>query len=292
MTQYMIRFFKEVFNHFLNSDTFQKGAALGYYAVFSIFPIIIIITSLLGIFFGEEAVSGEIHDQLKDILGDKTALQLEDMIKNQYINHNNVLTTIMGFITLALAASGMLSQIHNAFNKIWNIKEKPKNGLVKYLLKQLSSLLILILLFSIVLVSTSFNSLLIQFSKEFIENTTLISLYEYLASFTLMVLIFAMMFKFLSDAKIYWKPALFGGVFTAILFIIGKIGIGTYIGHSHVSTTFGAASAIVLLMLWVYYISQIIFLGASFVQIISDKLDLKITAKSQAVILEHHEVKQ
>lgn len=288
----MIRFFKDVFNHFLDSDTFQKGAALGYYAVFSIFPIIIIITSLLGTFFGEDAVSGQIHNQLKDVLGDKTALQLQDMIKNQYISHNNVLTSIIGFATLAFAASGMLSQIHNAFNKIWNIQEKPKNGLVKYALKQLSSLVILILLFLVAFISTSINSLLIQFSKELIDNSNLISVYEHFGSFVIMILIFFIMFKLLGDARVHWKPALFGGVFTAILFLIGKIGISMYIGHSHVSSTFGAASSVVLLMLWVYYISQIIFLGASFVQIVSDRLHLKITASTQAVIIEHREIKK
>jgi membrane protein len=286
----MIRIFKDVFNHFLDSDTFQKGAALAYYAVFSIFPIIIIITSLLGFFFGDEAVSGEIHHELKDILGDQTAMQLQEMIKNQYINHNSLLTTIIGFITLGLAASGMLSQIHNAFNKIWHIKEKPKNGLVKYAIKQLSSLMVLIMLFFIVLVSTSINSLLIQYSENFISNSTIISIYTYLASFVLMVIIIALMFKLLGDAKVHWKPALIGGAFTALLFLIGKIGISMYIGHSHVTTTFGAASAVVLLMLWVYYISQIIFLGASFVQIVSDRLHLKITAKSQAVIIGHQEI--
>lgn len=286
----MIRFFKEVFNHFFNSDTFQKGAALAYYAVFSIFPIIVIVTSLLGIFFGEEAVSGEIHRQLKDILGDKTALQLQDMIKNQYVNHNNIITTIVGFITLALGASGMLSQIHNAFNKIWNIKEKPKNSFIKYLLKQFSSLTLLIFLFFIVLASTSINSLLIQYSAKITANSYSVSIYEHSISFVIMVFIISLMFKFLGDAKIHWKPALFGGAFTAILFIIGKIGISIYIAHSHVTTTFGAASVIVFLMLWVYYISQIMFLGASFVQIMSNKLNLKITAKKQAVMVDYQEI--
>lgn len=286
----MIRFFKEVFNHFLDSDTFQKGAALAYYAVFSIIPIIIIITSLVGLFFGKEAVAGEIQVQMKEVLGDQAALQFQELIKTHYIKHNSILTSIIGFATLALGASGMLSQIHNAFNKIWNIKEKPKNGILKYLSKHFTSLIILITLFVILIVSTSLNSFLLHFSEQLNFNFHLLSIYEHIASYLVLVLIISIMFKSLGDAKIHWKPAVIGGMITALFFMFGKIGIGLYIGHSHISTTFGAASMIVLLMLWVYYTSQIIFLGASFVHVISEKLGYKITANHHAVIMKESEV--
>ena len=154
-------FFKELFTHFFNSNTFQKGAALAYYAVFSILPIIIIITSILGLLFGQQAVSGEIHTQLKDILGNDAAVQLQNFIKNQHTNHNNIATSIIGFVTLAFSASGMFSQVHNSFNSIWNIKEKPKSSVIKYLYKHLS-FIILIGLFFIIIVSTTASSFIIK----------------------------------------------------------------------------------------------------------------------------------
>lgn len=272
----MLKFTKEVFNHFLNSNTFQKGASLAYYAVFSLLPMIIIITSVLGLFYGKQAVSGEVYTKLKDFLGSDASLQIQNIIKNQHTNHNSILTTIIGFSTLTLSASGMLSQFHNSFNSIWNIKPKPKTGILEYLSKHFVSILILIGFILIILISTVINSFLLKYADSLLNDYKLVYIYEHLISFVVLGFIFAIMFKFLSDAKVHWKATILGGVFTSFLFIIGKTGIGMYIGHSHLSSTFGSASVLALLMLWVYYTSQIIFLGASFVKIISSRLGFKI----------------
>ncbi len=286
----MLQFFKNVFNHFFNSNTFQKGAALAYYAVFSLLPMIVIIISLLGIFFGKQAVSGEIFNQLKDVLGNDAAIQIQDIIKNQHVNHNNALTTILGFVTLALSASGMFSQIHSSFNNLWNLKAKPKSSLLNYFRKHFLSFSVLIVLFFIILISTTTQSFLVKHSSSLHSSYSSVYLYEHLISFLLVSLIFIIMFKFLGDAIINWKVAFLGGLFTALLFIFGKIGIAKYIAHSHITTTFGSASVLALLMLWVYYTSQIIFLGASFVKVLSDSLGIKITPNSNAVMIEKIEV--
>jgi len=286
----MIQVLKAVFSHFFDSDTFQKGAALAYYAVFSIFPIIIITSLLLGLFFGEQAVAGDIYKQLNATLGKDAALQIQEIIKNQHRFSNGILMTIIGFASLAFSASGMLGQIHNAFNKIWNIKEKPKNGLKKYISKQVISFVILIVLFFIIFLSTTLNSFLSKHAAGLHIDYKLLFVYEHLISFVFVSLIFAVMFKYLGDAIIHWKSLIYGGLFTAFFFLIGKIGISMYIGHSHISSTFGAASVLALIMLWVYYTSQIIFLGASFVKIISEKMHCAIQANEHAVLVEHKEV--
>jgi|TARA_B110001452_G_scaffold96780_1_gene80071 membrane protein len=279
----MILFTKDVFKHFFDSNTFQKGAALAYYTVFSLLPMIIIITSILGIIFGKQAVTGEIYSQLKNILGADASLQIQTIIKNQHTNHNSVLTSTIGFITLAFSASGIFSQIHNSFNTIWNIKEKPKSSILKYLSKHIISFLILIGLFFIILISTTVTSFLIKHSNNLHSDYKFYYLYEHLISFVVLGIIFALMFKFLGDAKVHWKATILGGLFTALLFGFGKIGIGMYIGHSHISSTFGSASVLAILMLWVYYTSQILFLGASFVKIISNVLGCKIIPNNNAV---------
>jgi membrane protein len=252
--------------------------------------MIIIITSLLGLFFGKQAVSGEIFTQLKDVLGNDASMQIQNIIKNQHTNHNSILTSIIGFATLAYSASGMFSQIHNSFNSIWNIKEKPKSSILKYLAKHLASFLILIGLFFIILISTAVNSFLVKHIDSLHSSYKFLYIYEHITSFIVLSIVFAIMFKFLGDAKVHWKATILGGLFTALLFIFGKIGIGLYIGHSHISSTFGSASAIALLMLWVYYTSQIIFLGASFVKITSNKLGYGILPNSNAVKVENVEI--
>lgn len=258
-------------NHFFDSDTFQKGAALAYYTVFSLLPMVMITVSLLGILFGKEAVSGEIYSQLKGVLGDDGALQIQEVIKKQHVNHNSILTTILGFAMLVLSATGMFSQIHSSFNGIWGVQPKPGNGVLNYVVKHIVSFLTLVIVFSIIFLSTSLNSLLMKYSSTLHVDYDLAYIYEHIVSFIVISLAFAIMFKFLSDAKIEWKLSLKAGLFTSLLFLFGKVGIGMYIGHSHLSTTFGAMSTLALLMMWVYYTSQIIFLGASFLKVLNDR---------------------
>lgn len=283
----MIPFFKEVFHTFLSSNTFQKGASLAYYAVFSLLPIVIIITSLLGLFFGEQAVSGEIQHELKDALGNDAAKQLQAIIKNQQTQHNGFITTIIGFFTLALSASFMFSQIHNSFNNIWNIKAKPKSSILKYFSKHITSFLFLIASFSIILISTLVGSFFIKYAENFHSNYAFLYVYEHLLSFAVMGIVFALMFRLLGDAILNWKATLIGGAITALLFVFGKVGIGMVIAHIHVSSTFGSASVLALLMLWVYYTSQIMFLGASFVKVVSARLGYEIQPNSSAIKIKH-----
>ncbi len=286
----MLRTLKETFNHFSHSDASQKGAALAYYTVFSMLPMIIIIVSVFGLFLGKQAAAGEVYLQLKGVLGPKASIQIQNVVENQHTHYNSVITSIVGVITLFFSASGMFNQIHNSFNSIWDIKERPKNGVIRYMTKNISSILVLILLFSLILVSTSLNGLLMKYSGDLPADYKLLNVYEHLVSFIMIALVFGLMFKSLGDARVYWKAALFGGLLTALMFFIGKILIGMYIAHTHSGTAFGSASVLALIMLWVYYISQIVFLGASFVKVISDKMGFEILPIHNAVKVEHREI--
>ncbi len=267
----MIKFLKSVIQHFFDSNTFQKGAALAYYTVFSLLPMIVVVVSLLGVFFGRYAVSGEIYAQLKGVLGNEGALQIQEVVKNQHINHNNVLTSVLGFVMLMLSASGMFSQIHSSFNDIWGVEPEPGKGVLNYVKKNVVSFLTLLVLFAIIFLSTALNSLLLKYSASLNSHYALAYLYEHVITLAALCLVFAIMFKFLSDSKVKWRVSLSAGLFTSVLFMIGKTAIGMYISHSHLSTTFGAMSTIALLMMWVYYTSQIIFLGASFLKVLNDR---------------------
>ncbi|MDA9774623.1 YihY/virulence factor BrkB family protein, partial [Saprospiraceae bacterium] len=249
----MIKFFKDIFHQFSIGNTFQQGAALAYYMVFSFLPMIIIVTSVLGLFFGEDAVSGEIYYQLKGLLGDAPALQIQNIVKTQHVNHNSIWTAIIGFVTLGFSATNMLNQLHIAFNNIWGIKPNPKNGIWDYLSKHFISFVILITLFFILLVSTSINSFLVAHSDTLPTVSQSLNIVEHLISCILISILFFLMFKFFGDAIIYWKAALVGGIFTSFLFIFGKIGIVYYLSLGNISTAFGSASVLALIMVWVYY---------------------------------------
>ena len=279
----MKKILKEVFIHFLNSNTFQEGASLAYYTIFSFVPIIIIFISLFGFFFGDQAVSGEVYTQLKGVFGNDASIQIQEIIKNHHTNHNSITTTIIGFVILIFSALGMFTQIHDSFNSIWNVNVKSKSSIIKYFSKYLVSLFLLISLFFIIFISTIISSLLITYSQNLHVDYNFLYIYEHFLSFAIMSIVFTIMFKFLGDAQLHWKVTFIGGLITSLLFIFGKVVIAWYIGYSHLSSTFGSAMFLVLLLLWIYYTSQILFLGASFVKVISSRFGYEIIADNDSV---------
>tara|TARA_B100001059_G_scaffold72847_1_gene70122 strand:+ start:140 stop:970 length:831 start_codon:yes stop_codon:yes gene_type:complete len=272
----MIKLIKDSFTHFLDSDPFQEGAALAYYSIFSLVPVIIIIISILDLFFSKQMVSGEIFGLFKDLLGEDAAAQLQNTINDQNTNHNSVVTTIIGFVTLAFTASGILSQIHDSFNRIWNLNAKVKNNIFSYASKHVMSFVLLIVFLFFIFLTTCLNSFLVKHYDSIHIDYNYLVVVEHLFSFVVASIIFTIMYKTLGDAKLNLKPAILGGLVTSFLFFVGKIGIVTYFGYSNPSSNFGASSFLGLFMLWIYYISQIIFFGASFVKVVSDRLNLLI----------------
>ncbi len=260
-----------LFQHFLAVNPFEKGAAMAYYTVFSLIPMGVIIVMILGAVFGESAVKGELYESLHTIIGTDGATQVQSLIQKQYASQSKGTTAIIGFVTLALSATGMFIQLHNSFNEIWHIEGKPKNGLINFISKHFVSFVILISLFFLVLSSASAHTVLTKYLPASENANGLFVVIEHLSSYLLMSLSFFLIFKHIGDAKVHWKMALMGGFFTSILFILGKIGIGFYLSKSNITSTFGAGSVMAILMLWVYYTSQLLFIGASFVYLISEK---------------------
>ena len=287
-----MKFIIEVFTHFFKSDTFQKGASLAYYAVFSFIPTLILIISVFGLLYGEQAVNGDLYKQLQTNFGTEGANQIEQIIKNHHTNYNSWLTGILGFAGLLLNASVLIREIRYCLNSIWNVKKKEKSGIWDYINKHLSSIVLLIGLFVVIFASTIVSSFIAKHDQFFHIDFQFAYIYEHLVSFVVMSFLFSLMFKFLGDAKINWRATISGGIFTGILFIFGKTAISNYVAHSHVSSTFGNASLLALVMLWVYYTSQIIFLGASFITIISERMGHEIVPKSDAVEIKIVEINQ
>ena len=278
-----MKFLKDLYHHYMRSNTFEKGAALSYYTVFSFLPIIMIITSILGIMVKEDAISAEVLKVLKNIVGPQGADQLENIIITQHLYHDNLFTTIVGTATFLLAATGMFNQIQKSLNGIWGLKAKPERGILNYFVRHITSFVILLSIGFILLVSTALNSLLLTFSSKLPDSFVNAPLYEHLGSFFLITLLFAILFRFIRTAIVPWKNAIVSAGFTTILFLIGKVGIGFYIAHSTINSTFGAASILALLMIWVYYSSQILFMGATFAFVFGQKTGYEIRPTNQAV---------
>ena len=186
---------------------------------------------------------------------------------------------MIGFITVAFASSGVLSQIHDSFNRIWNLKAKVKNNIFTYASKHMMSLFLLIIFLFFIFLTTGLNSFLVKHYESAHIDYNYLVIVEHVISFVVASVIFTIMFKTLGDVKLNLKPAIFGGLITSFLFFVGKVSVGLYFGYTNPTSNFGSSSYIGLFMLWVYYISQTIFIGASFVKVISERLGFEIVNK-------------
>ena len=285
-----MKLIKDIFAHYMRVDTFEKGAALSYYVAFSFLPMIMIVISVLGIIFKEDTVSADLYEQLKMYAGDQNALQFEKLIQNQHLNHDSILTTILGFAALALASTAAFNQLHKSLNAIWRVKAKPKSGVLHYIIRHLTFLIMLIILGFILIMSASVSRLLLKYAANLPDFLANARLYKNLVSVMLVILTFIILFKFLGDAHVPWKTALIAAAVTSILFIIGKEAISLYIAHSNLTTTFGAASIIALLMIWVFYTAQLLYLGACFAFVVGKKYGGEIRPGKNAVRIVEKEV--
>jgi membrane protein len=263
------RLLKDAFTGFSDDKVTKLSASLAYYTVFSMGPLLILIISICGIFLGREAMEGEVYRQLEGFMGADTAKSLQDIIKNAAISGGSTIAIIIGAVTLLVGATTVFAEIQDSINTIWGLKPKPKLGLVKMLLNRFLSFSVIVSLVFILLVSLGVTWLIEGLSDRLFRNfedTSVIVVNVLGQIITLVVIsfIFGVIFKVLPDAKIKWRDVALGSVVTAILFMVGKFGISFYISKSNVGSTYGAAGSLVVLLLWTYYSSIILYFGAEF----------------------------
>ncbi|MFX1703266.1 YihY/virulence factor BrkB family protein [Chitinophaga sp. CC14] len=257
---------------FLDDKVMKLSAALAYYTIFSVAPMLIIIIYLCDLFLGRDAIEGNIYGQIRGLVGNDAAIQIQAMIKNASLSGDMSWATMVGFITLIIGATGVFAEIQDSINFIWRLKSKPKkNGLLRMILNRLLSFSLVVSLGFILLVSLAinglvelFSALVVSFLPGKITSGILFSLADFVVPFVVIATLFAIIFKVLPDARIKWKDVRVGAIATAILFMIGKFAIGYYLGASRVSSTYGAAGSIVIILLWVYYSAAILYFGAVF----------------------------
>jgi len=265
----IINVIKKAFSGFGDDKVTKLSGSLAYYTVFSMGPLLVVIISLCGLFLGREAIEGKVYSTLTGFVGSDTAAQLQEIIKNASIAGKSKIAAIIGTITLIVGATTVFAEIQDSINGIWGLKPKPKRGWLKMLQNRFLSFSVIISLGFLLLVSLGVTTIIDGFSERLrahFPEVTVVVFYIVNLVITLAVtgLIFGVIFKVLPDAEIRWKDVAAGAIATAILFMLGKFGISFYISKSNVGSTYGTAGSLVVLLLWVYYSSIILYFGAEF----------------------------
>jgi membrane protein len=259
--------------------------------------MLIVIISFAGIFLGRDAVEGKLYGQIKLLVGSAAAEQIQSIIANLQHSQQSVTAAIIGIILLILGATGVFTEIQGSINYIWSIRAKPKKGWLKFITNRLISFSLVISCGFILLVSLTINALMELLNERllhYFKSVTIVVFYivNWVLIFAIIATLFAIIFKVLPDATIKWKDAFIGSSFTALLFMLGKFLISLYIGKSNVGLTYGAAGSIIVILVWVYYSSLILFFGAEFTKIYSIQHGAGIKPTQTAVFIIKHEAKE
>jgi membrane protein len=288
---------KKTISEFSNDNGMKLSASLSFYTVFSIAPLLIIAISLAGFFFGADAVQGKVYGQLRHLISDDAALQIQDIIKNMQQSKKGFVGTTFGIIFLFIGASSVFLEIQDSMNFIWSIKAKPKKDWLRFLTNRLLSFSLILGMGFVLMVSLFINAIVDLISDRLQK---LLSSSIFYLTYTLNIILviaittvlFAIIFKVLPDAIMRWKDALVGAFVTSILFMLGRFIIGLYLGQSKVNLTYGAASAVVIILLWVYYASFILYLGAEFTKVYAYTKGKGIRPNETAVYIIKQEAKE
>lgn len=256
---------KDAVNSFIEDDALTRGAAIAFYTATSFAPVVLIVIAIAGLVYGQDAAQGAIADQLGELMGRQTAELLQTAVASSKSKSSGFLAAAVGIITLIVTASGVFGEMQAALNKIW--KAEPTGTTVGRLVRaRAKSLGLVAALGFLLVVSLAVSAALTAFAGQI--NATLpfggpiLSALNVLVSLALISFLFAAVFKVLPDCDLEWRDVALGAIITALLFIIGKSLIGWYIGSSAVASTYGAAGGLIVLLLWVYYTSQIFMFGA------------------------------
>lgn len=278
----------------------KKSASLSYYTIFAIAPILYLIMYFVSLFYKNEMVTGEMQGYISDIMGQDLAIQIDNILSNirdEQQQNDNIWSTILGFATLIITATGVFVEIQDSINRIWNLKAKPDKGWLSFLTNRLLSFSMIIsigfVLLVTLLVNTILDLMLDKLIRYFSDFTVYLSVaLNYVIIITVVSVLFYTIFKILPDGKVASKPARAGALLTTILFLIGKAGISFYLGNTNIGSAFGAGGTLILILAWVYYTSMLLFFGALFTREYSTIVNQPIIPKSETVYIVEREIKE
>lgn len=285
------------FNGFLDDKGLKLSASLAYYTVFSIGPLLLLIMSLGSIFFQQEAIEGTVFTELRGLLGASAAEQVQEIIKNMSFSGKTRFALIASIVTLIVGATSVFVEIQDSLNMIWKLKAKPKKGWLAFLKNRLISSSLIISIGFLMVVSLIVNGVIEVLMKKLSRYFDALTEHLMVAinlciTFFVISILFGIIFKFLPDARITWKHVRTGAIFTALLFMLGRYLIGLYVSQTATESTYGAAGAIVVLLVWVYYSAVILYIGAEFTQVYAEAYGGHIEPAEYAVHVEQKEIER
>lgn len=268
----VLHFAKRMVTEYGKDNTFDLGASLAYYTIFSIVPLLVVVIAVSGIVAGPDAVRGQIFGQLAGLVGSDTAKALQDMLGAAYISGKGWMATVIGLITLFIGATGIFNSLKNSLNRMWEIEPKPKNSVVHFFVSRLLSFSFVMGLGFLLIITFTLNAIISGLSERLGERLpelgpVLLKVASFSITFAISTLVFACIFKFLPAVKIAWRDVLPGAAFTTALFVLGELIIGFYFDNTDPASAFGAAAGLISLLIWTFYSSQTFFFGAEFVYV-------------------------
>lgn len=295
--KHLPKLLKQTFKAWNNDDPFRLSAIVAYYAVLSLPGLLVLVINTVGTIWGPDIVQGKLTGEIAEALGPSAAESIKDIIESTQGGKKSLISTILGIATLIFGATGVFYHLQLSLNNVWGIKQDPKSGIKKVLKDRLLGFgfvmvigFLLLISFIVSTVISILNSYLQSFLPEFSVYTAIIL--SELLSLAIITVLFALMFKFLPDAKIRWRSLWVGAILTAVLFTLGKFLLGLYFGEADPSSTYGAAGSIVLILLWVSYSCLILFFGAEFTWVYANRYGHSIEPSSHAVRLDSKEVEE
>jgi membrane protein len=262
--------FKQTFTEFGQDKAPRLGAALAYYTIFSVGPLLLIAVAMAGIFFGQEAAQGRVSAELGKVFGAQMADALEKMVQAAAKPRSGKLATIVGVVMLLFGASGVFAQLKDALNTIWNVETKKAEGIKGFIKDRFLSMAMVLGIGFLLLVTLIIDAAISAVGDrmtQFVGGEAVMQIVQLLVSFGVVTVLFAAIFRILPDLEISWHDVWLGALFTSLLFVAGKFALGLYLGKAAVGSAYGAAGSLVILLIWVYWSAQILFLGAEFTQV-------------------------
>ena len=280
---------------FMEDKGLKLSASLSYYTIFSMAPMLLLIISLAGAFFGTDAIEGRVFSEINGLIGDRAAAQVQEIISNLRLSGKTTISLIIGAVTLIITATTVFSEIQDSINIIWKLKAKPKKGWLKLLKDRLRSGSVIIGLGFLLIVTLIVNGVLLALGdtlRDYFPDVTfvLIRVIDIGLTFLVISVLFGTIFKVLPDAKIPWKDVRAGAFFTALLFMLGRYLIGIYIETTATNSPYGAAGSIIVILLWVNYTAAIMYFGAEYTRAYANFKGLKIMPAEYAVFVEQREI--
>jgi membrane protein len=256
-----LQLFKETWTEFSNDKAQRLAAALAYYTLFSITPLLLIAIAIAGLIFGHSQAQAQIVGQIRTLMGDAGGKAIEGMLVSAAKPKTGAVAIVIGAVTLLFGAAGVFGQLKDALNTIWNVEEKRKAGILDFIKQRFLSFAMVLGVGFLLLVSLVIDAALSALSHALWQPIQL------LVSFAVVTVMFAMIFRYLPDVRVEWRDVWLGAAFTSLLFVLGKFGLGLYLGKSAIGSSYGVAGALVVLLVWIYWSANILFFGAEFTQV-------------------------